>query len=386
MCDNEQKEEVKEAPRNRYGRLEWAGAFGDLGTFIPFIVGYIAILDIDPLGMLITFGVFLVASGLYYKTPFPVQPMKAIGGAAITQATLITPNMVWSAGLFSGLFWLVIGLSGALKYIQKLVSKPVIKGIVLGLGISFILQGLSMMREDIIIGLIALVLTLVLFSNKRIPAMFALLVLGIVFTLISVPGLRQDMVAIRPGLRLPQFALSSLSWTDMLTGIFILAIPQIPLTFGNAVIATTEENNRLFPDRPVSENKVAISKGIMNLLSPIIGGIPVCHGAGGMASHVRFGARTGGSVVILGSFLLLTGLFFSNSVTLLFEMIPSAVLGVILLFAGLELAMSSRDIGPEKSDYYILLFTAGFSLWNVGIGFLAGMIIQVLVKLKWFKA
>ena len=386
MCDNEQKEEVKEAPRNRYGRLEWAGAFGDLGTFIPFIVGYIAILDIDPLGMLITFGVFLVASGLYYKTPFPVQPMKAIGGAAITQATLITPNMVWSAGLFSGLFWLVIGLSGALKYIQKLVSKPVIKGIVLGLGISFILQGLSMMREDIIIGLIALVLTLVLFSNKRIPAMFALLVLGIVFTLISVPGLRQDMVAIRPGLRLPQFALSSLSWTDMLTGIFILAIPQIPLTLGNAVIATTEENNRLFPDRPVSENKVAISKGIMNLLSPIIGGIPVCHGAGGMASHVRFGARTGGSVVILGSFLLLTGLFFSNSVTLLFEMIPSAVLGVILLFAGLELAMSSRDIGPEKSDYYILLFTAGFSLWNVGIGFLAGMIIQVLVKLKWFKA
>ena len=385
MCDKDQTEQKKTTIRNRYNLSEWAGAFGDLGTLIPFIIGYIAILDIDPLGMLVTFGVFLITSGLYYKTPFPVQPMKAIGGAAITQATLITPNMVWGAGLFSGLFWLIIGLSGALKYITKLVSKPVIKGIVLGLGISFIIQGTTMMRTDVIIGVVALILTIALLTNKRIPAMFVLLVFGVVVTLIKTPDFGHELIAIRPAFRLPQFALSTLSWSDLLPGIFILAIPQIPLTLGNAVIATTAENNRLFPDRPVSENKVAVSKGIMNLISPVIGGVPVCHGVGGMASHVRFGARTGGSVVILGSCLLLLGLFFSGSVTLLFEMIPSSVLGVILLFAGLELAMSARDVGSEKKDFYVLLFTAGFSLWNVGIGFLAGLIMQVLVKRKWFK-
>ena len=371
--------------KNVFNRMEWAGAFGDLGTLIPFVIGYIAILDIDPLGILLTFGVFLIASGLYYKTPFPVQPMKAIGGAAITQASLITSNMVWAAGLFTGVFWLIIGFTGALKYIAKIVSKPVLRGIVLGLGISFIIQATTMMRTDIIITVIALLLTIALFSNKRVPSTFALLLFGVIVTFINTPGFWQEITAVRPGFRLPGFALSTLSWSDFLTGIFILAIPQIPLTLGNSAIAAAAENNRRFPDRPVKENKVAGSMGIMNLISPVFGGIPVCHGAGGMASHVRFGARTGGAVIILGSFLLLLGLFFSDSVVLILEMIPTSVLGVMLFFAGIELAMSARDVGSEKTDFYILLFTAGFAIWNVGIGFLAGLIIQFLVRCKWFK-
>jgi len=372
-------------PRNRFGISEWAGAFGDLGTLIPFVVGYIAIVGINPLGILLTFGVFLIAAGVLYKTPFPVQPMKAIGGVAITQATLITPGMVWTAGLFTGAFWLIIALTGVLKHITKFVSMPVIKGIVLGLGISFIIQSITMMRSDILVAAIALVLTIALFSNKRIPAIFALLLLGIVYTMISSPGFLQGFTAIRPSFHIPRITLPALSWSDMLTSIFILAIPQIPLTLGNSVIATTTESNRLFPDRPVSEKKTALSMGIMNLISPFFGGVPVCHGAGGIASHVRFGAKTGGAVIILGGILLLLGLFFSESVLFIFEMIPLSVLGVMLFFAGIELAMSARDAGSDKNDFYILLFTAGFSLWNVGIGFLVGLIMQILVKRKWFK-
>ena len=382
---DESGESPEKPTTNSFNRMEWAGAFGDLGTLIPFVIGYIAIVDIDPLGILLTFGVFLIASGLVYKTPFPVQPMKAIGGAAITQASLITSNMVWAAGLFTGVFWLIIGLTGAMKYIANIVSKPVLRGIVLGLGISFIIQALTMMRTDIIITVIALILTIVLFSNKRVPAMFVLLLLGVVVTFITSPGLLQEIIAVRPGFRLPGFALSTLSWRDFLTGIFILALPQIPLTLGNSAIATAEENNRRFPDRPVRENKVAATMGIMNIISPVFGGVPVCHGAGGMASHVRFGAKTGGAVIILGSFLLLLGLFFSDSVVLILEMIPVSVLGVMLFFAGIELAMSARDVGSDKTDFYILLFSAGFSIWNVGIGFLAGLIMQFLVKRKWFK-
>jgi predicted benzoate:H+ symporter BenE len=375
----------KIASGNRYDRREWAGAFGDLGTLLPFIIGYISILNMDPSGILITFGVFLIVSGLYYKTPFPVQPMKAIGGAAITQANLITANMVWGAGLFTGLFWLVLGLSGAIKFVSKIAGKPVIRGIVLGLGISFIIKGTDLMRVNLFIALIALALAFFLLENKRIPAMFALLILGIFVTLINVPGFWQELVSIRPTFRLPQFALNTLTWHELLTGIIILAIPQIPLTLGNAVIATTEENNRMFPDRPVSEKKVAVFKGLLNLISPVFGGVPVCHGAGGLAAHVRFGARTGGSVVILGGVLLVLGLLFSNSVLLLFSMIPSPVLGVILFFTGLELAMSARDVGPEKADFFILLVTGAFSLWNVGIGFLAGLVTQEMVKRNLFR-
>ena len=369
---------------NRYDRSEWAGAFGDLGTLIPFIIGYIAIQKLDPLGILFTLGLFMIVSGLYYKTPIPVQPMKAIGGAAIAGGA-VTPNMVWGAGLFTGLFWLVLGLSGALEFISKIVSKPVIRGLVLGLGFLFIMEGTRLMRTDIILALVALALTYAFLANKSVPAMFALLVFGVVVALIQNPGFWQELIAIRPAFRLPQFALGSLSWRELSAGVVVLAIPQIPLTFGNAVIAVTAENNRLFPERPVSEKKISISKGIMNLISPIFGGIPLCHGAGGMAGHVRFGAHTGGSLVILGGILLVLGLGFSDSVLLLFSMIPSCVLGVILFFAGLELAMSAHETSSEKTDFYILLVTAAFSLWNIGAGFLAGLIMQELIKRNWIK-
>lgn len=86
-------------------------------------------------------------------------------------------------------------------------------------------------------------------------------------------------------------------------GMVLLALPQIPMTLGNAVIAITLENNRLFPQRPVTEGRVAVSTGLMNLFSGAVGGVPMCHGAGGMAAHLAFGARRGGSVVILGTVL-----------------------------------------------------------------------------------
>ena len=370
---------------NRYNLSEWAGAFGDFGTLIPFIVGYVSIMKLDPLGILVMFGVFLIVSGLYYKTPIPVQPMKAIGGAAITQATLITSGAVWAAGLFTGFFWLILGLSGTLKYVAKIAGKPLIRGITLGLGFKFIIDGTALMKSDMIVAFAALVLTFVLLANKRIPAMFALLVLGIAVSLVRDPGIWGELAAIRPAFRLPEFSLGVLSWQEVVTGVLVLAIPQIPLTLGNAIIAVTEENNRLFPERRVNEKKMAVSQGMMNLIAPVLGGIPVCHGAGGLAGYVRFGARTGGSLVILGCIFLLLGLCFSNSVLLLFNLIPSCVLGVILFFAGLELAVSARDVGPETGDYYILLVTAGFGIWNMGIGFLAGLVMQEMVKRKIFK-
>ncbi len=379
-------QEVSSSPlRNKFDRSEWAGAFGDLGTLIPFVVGYITVMKMDPLGVLFMFGILLIGSGLFYKTPIPIQPMKAIGGAAITQAGLITPGMVWGSGIFTGLFWLIMGLTGALNLVSKIATKPVIRGIVLGLGLSFIMEGIRMMQSDIAVGIIALVITFFLLTSKRLPAMFVLLVIGLAAAFIRDPGLIRELSGIKFDFRMPQFSLGEITWPDFVKGSLILAIPQIPLTLGNAVIAVTSENNRLFPERRVTEKKIAISQGIMNLISPLFGGIPMCHGAGGMAGHVRFGARTGGALIILGIILLVTALCFSSSVALFFKMFPLSVLGVILFFAGLELAVSARDVGKEKNDYYILLVTAGFAIWNMGAGFLAGIIMQECLKRNIFK-
>lgn len=370
--------------RNRFDKSEWAGAFGDLGTLIPFVVGYITVMKMNPLGVLFMFGILLIIGGLYYKTPIPIQPMKAIGGAAITQGAAITPGMVFGAGLFTGLFWLTIGLTGALKFISKITTKPVTQGITLGLGLSFMLEGIKMMRSDFIIAIIALTLTFILLTNKYVPAMFALIVFGLIAALAKNPGLFKELAGIHFNFQLPQFALGQMNLADFIKGTLILGIPQVPLTLGNAVIAVVAENNRLFPDRPVTEKKIAVSQGILNLISPIFGGIPMCHGAGGMAGHVRFGARTGGATIILGTLLLLVSLCFSSSVLLIFKIFPISVLGVILFFAGLELAVPARNI-KDKSDFYTLLVTAGFAVWNMGVGFLAGLVMQECLKRKIFK-
>jgi MFS superfamily sulfate permease-like transporter len=159
-----------------------------------------------------------------------------------------------------------------------------------------------------------------------------------------------------------------------------LALPQVPLTLGNAIIAITEENNRLFPQRPVNEGKIATSTGLMNLLSAGVGGVPMCHGAGGMAGHVQFGARTGGAVVILGLILLAVAIFLSGSVAILLRLFPMSVLGVILFLTGAQLALGSCDFSKDKGERFVTLITGALAVWNVGIAFVVGMTAYTLVK------
>jgi predicted benzoate:H+ symporter BenE len=372
--------------RNVYDRAELAGAFGDLGTLIPFVVGYIAVMKIDPLGILFTFGLSQLAVGLYYRTPIPVQPMKAIGGAAIASGGLVSAGMICGAGLFTGLVWLVVGATRTVDLATRLAARPIVKGIVLGLGLSFLTEGVRMMWVTPWLGAIALVMTFVLLTYRRFPAMFALLLLGAAAAYLLDPVGARQILAMRPSLRLPELTLPRMSWSDFVAGSLVLAIPQLPLTIGNAVIAIRTENNELFPDRPVSDRMMSVSQGIMNLVAAPLGGIPLCHGAGGMAGHVRFGARTGGSLVMLGLVMMALALFFSDSVALLFQIFPRAVLGVILFFAGAELAITTRDIGTKKEDVYVMLVVAGFAMWNMGAAFLAGVVLHQALQRKWVRA
>jgi hypothetical protein len=369
--------------KNLFNKMEWAGAFGDIGTLIPFVVAYITIVKVDPLGLLFMFGVSLLVAGLYYKTPIPIQPMKAIGAAAISGG--ISPVVLFGAGLTTGLFWLLAGITGALKPIAKLATKPVVRGIMLGLGLSFMVDGINRMRTAPVLAGIAIVVTYILLTNPKLPAMFFLLIIGISSSVIINSQIIKELSDIHIGFRLPEFSLSAIKWDDIIKGTILFTLPQIPLTLGNAVIAITAENNHLFPDRQVTEKKIAISQGIMNLISPLLGGVPMCHGAGGMAGHVRFGARTGGALVILGAMLVLIALFFSESVSIMFRIFPNAILGVILFFAGSELALSAKDFGGMKSDFYIMLIVAAFAMWNMGAAFLAGVIMDTSLRRGWIK-
>src|SRR5262245_21412041 len=368
---------------NRYDRAEWAGAFGDLGTLLPFVVAYIAVVKIDPLGVLLVFGVAMIAAGFYYRTPMPVQPMKAIGAVAATQASqtfLVTPQAVFISGFATGLIWLVLGLTGLAHKISRLLPRPIAVGIVLGLGFAFMLEGLKMMATGWIVAAIGLTLALLLLANRKVPAMFVLLLFGAAAALLADPGLARELAAVDADFRLPRLAFDAIQPSDLLVGVVFLALPQVPLTFGNAIVAVTDENNRLFPDRGITERKAAVSTGVMNLLGASVSGVPMCHGAGGMAGHVRFGAQTGGAIVILGVILSVTALFFSDSVTTLLRIFPTPVLGVVLFLTGAQLALGSCDLDKRKDERFATLVTAGCSVWNVGLGFVLGWLVLAALR------
>jgi len=377
-----------QSSRNRFDRMEIAGAFGDLGTLVPFVVAYLAVLKMDPFGVLLAFGISMLVCGFVYKTPIPVQPMKAAGVIATTQAAqtlTLTPTMVYGASLTTGFVWLLLGLTGTVHRATGLIKRPIVIGIILGLGFGFMIEGAKMMAQNWWVGGAALLGTALLLTNRIMPAMFLLLISGAAYGIWSDPTLMDALKAVSVEPRWPTFALAQITWNDLFLGAVFLALPQVPLTLGNAVIAITEENNRLFPDRPVNEGKIATSTGLMNLFSATVGGVPMCHGAGGMAGHVQFGARTGGALVILGVVLLLTTVFFSGSVGTLLRLFPPSILGVILFLTGAQLALGSCDLSKDKGERFVTLVTGALAVWNVGIAFVVGVIAYLLNKRGWLR-
>ena len=382
-------DEALSAPtRNRFDRMEWAGAFGDLGTLIPFVLAYISVLNLDAYGVLLGFGVCMVVVGFWYRTPFPVQPMKALGAVATTQAAqtaVITSQAVFAAGLTTGIVWLVLGLTGTTQRVASFVSRPIVIGIVLGLGLNFMLEGSKLMTSNWLLSLVCLAVALLLLSRRSVPAMFVLLVGGAIIALVRDPAHLGALAEIKFEPRAPSFSLAGITWSDFLIGFVFLTLPQVPLTLGNAIIAVVEENNRLFPDKPISKSSVSVSTGIMNIFGASVGGVPMCHGAGGMAGHVRFGARTGGAPIILGTILIVLALFFSGSVQTIFAIIPREVLGVILFLTGAQLALGSCDFSKDKGERFATIVTAGLSMWNIGLAFVVGLSIFHMLKRGWIR-
>jgi MFS superfamily sulfate permease-like transporter len=341
----------------------------------------------DATSVLLPFGVALLVVGFVFRTPFPVQPMKAIGATALTQAAVsggVTSEAVVAAGLVTGLIWLALALSGLAARLARLVPRAALLGVVMGLGFAFMLEGVRMMAGQWLLSAVLLAATLLMLS-RRWPAMLVLLAAGAAIALLGDPSLAARLGDQQAVLHWPAFAWLGLSAADLWTGALLLALPQLPLTFGNALVAITAENNRLFPDRPIDERRVALSTGLMNLLASAGGGVPMCHGAGGMAGHVRFGARTGGAAIMLGAALVVLALFFGEAVGLLFELVPAPVLGVVLFMAGVELALGSRDPEAEKTDRFVVLATAGIAIWSVGAAVLFGIAAHHAVRAGWLR-
>jgi MFS superfamily sulfate permease-like transporter len=371
----------------RFNRSEIAGSLGDLGTFLPLLVGMAAQNGLEFAAALFFAGLFNVVTGLWFAIPMAVQPMKAIAAVALTQG--LTAPQILAAGASVSLLVLVLGLTGLIDWLNRAIPKPVVRGLQLGLGLSLLGKGLQMVvgtkvllgPDSYLVGALAALAVLALWLSKRLPAALLLFGAGLLLALWKDPRVLGTLTV---GLSLPHW--SPPAWSDFVTAFPRATLPQIPLTTLNSVIAVCALSSDLFPDRAAKPRQVAVSVGLMNLCAAWFGGMPMCHGAGGLAGQYRFGARTNGSILFLGVVKMIVALAFGASLMALCRAFPASVLGVMLAIAGLELAVVVRD-QRERSDAFVALLTAGacLGLGDVAIGFGVGLAVALLVRLRRFR-
>ena len=354
--------------RVRFDRNELAGSFGDVGTDLPLILAMIPAAGLDAAGVFVMFGAMQILTGVAYGLPMPMQPLKAMAVLVITNN--ISGSILIGGGLAIGMMMLGLSLSGVLGWLARVIPLSVVRGIQLGLGLSLASLATtqyipSMGGPGWILAGASFIGITVLWGNRRLPAALPVIGLGIVYAIVTLSEVSVPMV----GFHLPRFRIPS--WQDIGTGFLILALPQLPLSLSNSVIATNRTVHDLFPERSVSVQKIGLSYALVNLVNPFFGGIPTCHGCGGLAGHHAFGARTGGSVVIYGSVFVLLGLFFGGAALAFVRAFPQPVLGVILLFEALVLFLLLRDVAGSKRDLLIAALV-GLLAWGLPQGYLIG--------------
>ncbi|KAF8011698.1 hypothetical protein BT93_J2085 [Corymbia citriodora subsp. variegata] len=416
---------------------ELSGAVGDLGTYIPIVLTLTLVSHLDLSTTLIFTALYNVATGLLFGIPMPVQPMKSIAAVAVSESPHLSPSQIAAAGLSTAAVLLLLGVTGLMSFFYRYIPLPVVRGVQLSQGLAFAFSAIKYIRYDQdfvtsksgparpwlgldgLILAIAAVLFLVLctgsgenvstdvrgldcmdesdddggdveLSRSRrnvdrrlrmlsaIPSALLVFLFGLVLCFIRDPSIFTNL-KFGPS----KLHLLSITWDDWKSGFLRAAIPQIPLSILNSVIAVCKLSADLFPDRELSATSVSISVGIMNFVGCWFGAMPVCHGAGGLAGQYRFGGRSGASVVFLGIGKLVLGLLFGNSFVRILNQFPIGILGALLLFAGIELAMASRDMNT-KEESFVMLVSAAVSLTgsSAALGFGCGILLSLLLKLR----
>lgn len=388
----------------RFDRVEFAGSLGDLGTLIPLSVALIVINGLNATAVFLMVGLFYIATGWYFKLPIPVQPLKVVAAVAI--ASELDAQTIAASGYLMGIILLFIAGTGIINSLAKLFTKPIVRGIQLGLGLILITKGLSFVGKDelliggtkklltfgsfflplnLIVGLVGFIIVILLLTNKRLPAAIGVLLFGLI---ISVS--QGSLSNIDWNIGYVQLQIFKPNTDQLITALILLVIPQIPLTIGNAIVSTSDIARSFFGDDKIKRTTFkgfSASMGIANIGAGAVLGMPMCHGAGGLAAHYRFGARTGGANLMVGTVFLIIAIVFGSIAISILGIIPYAILGVLLVFAGLELAMLIGDI-KEKKDFFVVFLIAGIAVatTNLSIAFIAGMVVLELLKIAKIKS
>lgn len=365
-------------PRWRFDRAELAGAVADLGVLVPIAVGLIVKCGLSPTAVLLPAGLLYVVAGLVYRVPVPVQPLKAFGAIVIAQG--LGADVIASGALLMGVIFVALGGSGLLGRVARVFPHPIIRGVQLSVGLLFIHLAWELVTEPpavltdhtrptwwLIGG--AIVVAVAALALRRRGITLVLVALAVVAVVLAYHG----PLAFGPSPIHPP----SLSWSAFATAAVVLVLPQLPLTFANACLATADTARAYFGAAAsrVRPGRLAVSLGTANLLAGSICGMPICHGAGGMTAHRSFGARTGGAPIALGGTLIVLGLALGASLTAVLAGFPVPILAGLLAVAGLLHIALLKDL--RHPAHWALALAIGLTglLSNLAIALAAALVI-----------
>jgi SulP family sulfate permease len=358
-----------------------SGALADLGILVPLTAALVVVNGLDVGSVLLLAGLLVVTAGLVFRIPFPVQPLKALTALAVAQR--LGPDVIHAAGLEIGIVLMLMSLTGLATLMSKLFTKPVVRALQLGVGWLLVVTAVKLVvnppavfvnspssRTGLLLAAATVVVVVIAAWRRWYLLSIALVVAGVIVTLLV-----EQPTFGGPSIDLPTFSIPP--WSVFGTAFVLLVIPQIPLTYGNAVVGVSDLAREQFGERAsrVSPARVALICGLGNVASASFGGMPMCHGSSGLSAHVRMGAQTWKMNAMLGGTLITLGVFFSDQVLEMFGLLPVWVLGGFLAYAGIRHAMLVLDLEPIQIG--LAIAAAAVGIWTSNLAYTTAIALVV---------
>lgn len=350
---------------------ETSAAFADLGTFLPLVVGLIVLAGVNPVGLLYGFGLFALASALFYRRPIPVQPMKATAAMAI--AGMIGPEVLVATGILLGITLILLSQTDLVVRMKHLIPRTVLHGMRAALAFTLVISAINLTAASWVLTA-ALLALLVLIQFTGIRPLSCLIILAVGWLAF---GNSAHLTTETMGLNLPEIALpTGAAFTAALETAYL---PQLALTLTNALILTAVIAQDYFPEdaKQATEKRLALTSGLANIMLAPIGAIPMCHGAGGLSAHRAMGSVTGWSIAVFGVSCILTAAIFGEQVTTIIAAVPSEVIVTLVIFAAWHLAEPARILKVKPSCKLII---AGMTLIALVSGLMTALVAGVVLE------
>lgn len=373
--------------RARGALAELSGGLGDTGLFVPIAVAMITLNGLNATAVFVVTGLTYLGTALYFRVPVPVQPLKAFAAAAI--ALGLSAETLAAGALLMAVAMAVLAATGLAGWLAERFPLVLVRGIQASVALLLAKAAIELAAKGNWPGLppiepalglaMAAAACAALFACRALSLPGSLLVLAagaaVGLAVGGAPPLSAGPEAV--SLSLPH------DYGAFATALTVLVLAQLPLTFGNSIVATTDAERTYFGPRAerVRPDRLAVSIGIANGVAGVSGALPVCHGAGGVTAHYKLGARGPAATITAGTLFVALGMGLGTSLSGLLQVLAPGALAGMLAYVAIQHGLLAASL-KRADDRAIAAAVGVITLWsgNLAWGFAAGV---AALALRW---